>query len=281
MKAMTLVYRDDSEEAERLALELGNYLETSKNVSTQKFSSTELTEGCFSSLDLVPDVVLVLGGDGTYLAASRALENLDIPLVGVNLGSLGFLTENKSDEVYALVDKIFEGTLKTCERALMEVKLFQKGSQVEVKKALNDVVIERGSRSQLVRIKVFCDNQLVSEVKCDGLIVSSPTGSTAYNLAAGGPILVPGTAAFSITPVAPHSLTNRPIVVSDSTEIRLQLATGNQKAQLTIDGQSIQDIDPLVELRIKKSDKNLLVLKDPYYNYFDLLREKLKFGERP
>ncbi len=280
MKSLAIVYRNDSDQALKLSNELSTYLKNHKDISIHSFSSTDLTDGCFSALKPSPEVVLVLGGDGTYLAASRALENLDIPLVGVNLGSLGFLTENKIDEVYTVVDRILDGKLDKCERALMDVEIYKGGTLDETKKSLNDVVIERGARSQLVRIKVFCANQLVSDLKADGLIISSPTGSTAYNLAAGGPILFPETQAFSITPVAPHSLTSRPIVVPDSHEIRLQLSSGDQIAQLTIDGQRITDIDSNHELRIKKSEKSLLVLKDPYHNYFDLLREKLKFGER-
>jgi NAD+ kinase len=147
-------------------------------------------------------------------------------------------------------------------------------------KFLNDLVIERGARAQLVRIKIFSQNHLLSDLKADGLIVSTATGSTAYNLAAGGPILFPETKAFIITPVAPHSLTSRPIVLPDDHVIRLQLAKGDQSAQLTIDGIRIQDVDPTFEITLKKSADQLLVLKDPFHNYFDLLKEKLKFGER-
>lgn len=280
MKSLAIVYRNDSDEALKLSNEVKAYLRHQPGFTVHSFSSRELTDGCFSELKPVPEVVLVLGGDGTYLSASRALENLSIPLVGVNLGSLGFLTENKSSDVYTLIDRILEGKLKTSSRTLMTVDIFKNGKSFEKKKALNDIVIERGARSQLLRIKVFCGNQLVSDLKADGLIVSSATGSTAYNLAAGGPILFPETPAFSITPVAPHSLTSRPIVVPDSLDLRLQLFPGEQVAQLTIDGIRVTDIDPEFEIKIKKSEQGLLVLKDPYYNYFDLLREKLKFGER-
>lgn len=280
LNSIAIVYRTDSEDALNLSEELVTHLKN-KGVSTvHSFASQELTEGCFSKLNPSPENVLVLGGDGTYLSASRALVDLDIPLVGVNLGSLGFLTENKSDEIYSLVDKVLQEKLETCERTLMDVSIHSKGQHIKSFKCLNDVVVERGSRAQLVRIKVFSQNHLVSDLKADGLIVSTATGSTAYSLAAGGPILFPETPAFIVTPVAPHSLTSRPIVLPDNHEIRLQLAKGNQSAQLTVDGQSIQDIDSSFEIILKKSDKHLLVLKDPFHNYFDLLREKLKFGER-
>jgi len=280
IQSLALVYRNDSEDALSLSEELVTYLKN-KGVSTvHSFASTELTEGCFSKLAPVPETVIVLGGDGTYLSATRALVNLNIPLVGVNLGSLGFLTENKSDEVYSLIDKVLGGQLQENERSLMDVMICSKGKKVKTLKCLNDVVIERGARSQLVRIKIFSQNHLLSDLKADGLIVSTATGSTAYSLAAGGPIIFPDTKAFTVTPVAPHSLTSRPIVLPDHHEIRLQLAKGDQSAQLTVDGISIQDIDPGFEIILKKSEENLLVLKDPFHNYFDLLREKLKFGER-
>jgi len=278
--SIALVYRNDSEDALTLSEELVAYIKNKGVGTVHSFDSTELTEGCFSELSPTPQTVLVLGGDGTYLSATRALVNLNIPLVGVNLGSLGFLTENKSDEVYSLIDKVLGAQLQECERSLMDVLICSKGQQIKSLKCLNDVVVERGARSQLVRIKIFSQNHLVSDLKADGLIVSTATGSTAYNLAAGGPIIFPETKAFTVTPVAPHSLTSRPMVLPDDHEIRLQLAKGKQSAQLTVDGISIQDIDPSFEIILKKSEDNLLVLKDPFHNYFDLLREKLKFGER-
>lgn len=279
-KSLALVYRNDSDDALSLSQELVTYLKNKGVETVHSFASTELTEGCFSELAEPPETVIVLGGDGTYLSATRALVNLNIPLVGVNLGSLGFLTENKSDEVYSLIDKVLNKQLQENERSLMDVLVCSKGKQVKSLKCLNDVVIERGARSQLVRIKIFSQNHLISDLKADGLIVSTATGSTAYNLAAGGPIVFPETKAFTVTPVAPHSLTSRPIVLPDDHEIRLQLAKGNQFAQLTVDGISVQEIDPSFEIILKKSKENLLILKDPFHNYFDLLREKLKFGER-
>lgn len=280
MKSIALVYRKASPEALTLSEELSTYLKNKGVESVHSFSSTELTEGCFSKLSPQPETVLVLGGDGTYLSASRALVNLSIPLVGVNLGSLGFLTDNKSDEVYSLIDKVLQKQLKVCNRTLLEATIYSKGKLIKGYKCLNDVVVERGARAQLVRIKIFSQNNLISDLKADGLIISTATGSTAYNLAAGGPIVFPETNAVVITPVSPHSLTSRPIVLPDNHEIRLQLAKGDQNAQLTIDGQSIQDIDPSFEIILRKSTDTLLVLKDPFHNYFDLLREKLKFGER-
>ena len=280
MKTAALVHRSDSDIAKSLCSEVKNYLLSKGLTKIHTFSSYELSPGCFSKLTPLPEAVFVLGGDGTYLSASRALVNLDIPLLGVNLGSLGFLTEHKSKDVYKIIDKVLDGELKTYTRDLLEVTLSENGKLVSTFKVLNDLVVERGARPQLVRINMYSGNMLISDLKADGLIVSTATGSTAYNLAAGGPIIYPETKAIAITPVAPHSLTSRPIVLPDDHIIKLQLASGDQKANFTLDGILIQEISDKHEIVVTKSKETLKVLKDPNHNYFDLLREKLKFGER-
>ena len=278
--AFSLVYRSDTPKAEKLSKEVSTYLKDNGVKTVHSFSSIELTEGCFSRLDPLPNVVMVLGGDGTYLSASRALVNLDIPLVGVNLGSLGFLTEHKSTEVFKIIDKVLKNELQTCLRDLLKVELYDGENLISSHKVLNDLSVERGARPQLVRLNIFSNDQLVYDLKADGLVVSTPTGSTAYNLAAGGPIIFPEANVLSITPVAPHSLTSRPLVVPDSHTICIELAEGDQSASFTLDGILIQEITPNHKLFITKSEHNIKVLKDPSHNYFSLLREKLKFGER-
>lgn len=278
--AFSLVYRSDTPKAQSLSSEVTEYLKKKGVKTIHSFSSRELSEGCFSKLSPLPSVVMVLGGDGTYLSASRALVNLDIPLVGVNLGSLGFLTEHKSSEVFTILDKVLEGKLKTCHRDLLKVDLYDGSKLLSTHKVLNDLSVERAARPQLVRLNIFSNDQLVYDLKADGLVISTPTGSTAYNLAAGGPIIYPEANVLSITPVAPHSLTSRPIVLPDHHTICLELAEGDQSASFTLDGILIQEIKPNHKLIITKSEHNIKVLKDPTHNYFSLLREKLKFGER-
>lgn len=280
IKTTALVYRSDSETAQTLCSNVKDYLLKKGLTHIHSFSSHELSPGCFSKLTPLPETVFVLGGDGTYLSASRALVNLNIPLLGVNLGSLGFLTEHKSNDVYKIIDKVLESELKIYNRDLLEVTLSYEGKPISTFKVLNDLVVERGARPQLVRINMYSGDMLISDLKADGLIVSTATGSTAYNLAAGGPIIYPETKAIAITPVAPHSLTSRPIILPDHHIIKLKLATGDQKANFTLDGILIQEISDKHEIVITKSKETLKVLKDPHHNYFDLLREKLKFGER-
>jgi NAD+ kinase len=280
MDACSLVYRSDTPKAKSLSEEVSAYLKEKGVNTVHSFSSMELSEGCFSKLDPLPNVVMVLGGDGTYLSASRALVNLDIPLVGVNLGSLGFLTEHKSSDVFKILDKILKKELKKFHRDLLQVELFEGDKLVSSHKVLNDLCVERGARPQLVRLNIFSNDQLVYDLKADGLVVSTPTGSTAYNLAAGGPIIYPEANVLAVTPVAPHSLTSRPLVLPDHHRICLELAEGDQRASFTLDGILIQEINSSHKLVITKSKYNIKVLKDPEHNYFSLLREKLKFGER-
>jgi len=278
--SFALVYRSDTPEAKKLSDKVKNYLEEKGVKTVYTFSSTELSEGCFSKLKPLPRAVMVLGGDGTYLSASRALVNLDIPLVGVNLGSLGFLTEHKSSEVFEILDKVLKEKLDTCYRNLLKVDLYEGDKLISTHKVLNDLSVERAARPQLVRLNLYSNNQLIYDLKADGLVISTPTGSTAYNLAAGGPIIFPEANVLSVTPVSPHSLTSRPIVLPDDHKICIQLADGDQSASFTLDGILIQEITPKHKLMVTNSESNIKVLKDPAHNYFSLLREKLKFGER-
>ena len=280
INTFSLVYRSDTPKAQSLSSEVAKYLKAKGVKTVHSFSSVKLSEECFSKLSPLPSIVMVLGGDGTYLSASRALVNLNIPLIGLNLGSLGFLTEHKSSDVFKILDKILKNELKTCHRDLLKVDLFDENKLISSHKVLNDLCVERGARPQLVRLNILSNDQLVYDLKADGLVVSTPTGSTAYNLAAGGPIIYPEAKVLSVTPVAPHSLTSRPLVLPDDHTISLKLAEKDQSASFTLDGILIQEIKPNHKLIITKSEYSLKVLKDPTHNYFSLLREKLKFGER-
>lgn len=231
-------------------------------------------------------LVVVLGGDGTYLRAVRILEGRSIPILGVHLGSLGFLTPIRTDDLFAAIQSVLEGKMQLLPRSMLSVKLLRGGKKVVCTcMSLNDVVIERGPFSQLINTAIFHNKKLVSEVKADGLIVSTPTGSTAYNLAAGGPIVHPDTPALVVTSVAPHSLTSRPLIFPDQMELSFRLASksvlhNRHAAHLVVDGVKIEDIYPEDEIVIKKSAIKHLMIREPDHNYFQLLREKLKFGDR-
>ncbi len=280
IKSIALVFRSDTQKAKNLCDEVKSYLEDKGLTDIYAFSSTELSEGCFSKLNPLPEVVVVLGGDGTYLSASRALVNLDIPLVGVNLGSLGFLTEHKSKDVFKTLDKVLKNELKVFHRDLLKVQLYKGDTLISTHKVLNDLCVERGARPQLVRLNVYSNDQLIYDIKADGVVISSSTGSTAYNLAAGGPIIYPEAKVLAVTPVAPHSLTSRPLVLPDNHIISLKLFKDVKNASVTLDGIHIQEISSEHKLVVTKSNHSIKVLKDPTHNYFSLLREKLKFGDR-
>ncbi len=230
------------------------------------------------------NLVIVLGGDGTYLRAIRLLEGKAIPILGVNLGSLGFLTPTRADELFTMVEQTLENKMELQPRSMIQVQLFRKGKKKLELLALNDLVIERGSMSQLINLSIECEGQRVSEVKADGLIISSPTGSTAYNLSAGGPILHPEVKALVVTSIAPHSLTSRPLIFPDHCQLSFKLVDKlqpkTQAAHFVVDGVHVDQLSLDDQLVVKRSPLDHLMVRDPSQTYFHLLREKLKFGDR-
>jgi NAD+ kinase len=225
-------------------------------------------------------LVVVLGGDGTYLRAVRLLNGRKIPIIGFNMGNLGFLTVFGADDALNILEKTLHGRMVLSPRRMIETKVYRKGKLKEEAHALNDVVIERGSFSQLINLAIFSDKSLVSEVKADGLIIATPTGSTAYNLAAGGPLLDPDVRGLLVTPVAAHSLTNRPLIFPDDRKLSFRLQGKDLKAHLVIDGQKLMEITPQDEVLTQKSPYDHWVVRTPGFNPFHLLREKMKFGSR-
>ena len=225
------------------------------------------------------DFVIVLGGDGTLLAAARAVAKACIPILGVNLGTLGFLTEVPLEQLYSTLTAIYEGHCERESRSMVHCEVMRANACVARYDALNDVVVGKSTIARLNHCDVYVDSLFVASYKADSLIVSSPTGSTAYSLAAGGPILMPSVAAFVITPVSAHALTHRPLVVRDTAEIVIVVKTGEEEAYLSIDGQvgmPMYDGDRIV---CRKSEYcvQLLRLKK---TFFDVLRTKLKWGQR-
>lgn len=281
IQKVVIVFRPDSDRAKRLAIEVAKWLE---DRDIQVFSHPQQKIGVRKaypkmSAKTKADLAVALGGDGTYLEAVRLLDGKKIPIVGVNLGSLGFLTEIRVEELYSILQATLESKMEMRPRTMLELSILSRNKKISETKALNDVVLERGSYSQLIPLSIFADNKLVSSMKADGVIVASPTGSTAYNLAAGGPILHPEVNALVVTSICPHSLTSRPLLFSDQVELCLQINDG-QKAQLTVDGQKFAVITAKEKVMIRKAKCSHFILQKPDHNYFALLREKLKFGER-
>jgi NAD+ kinase len=224
-----------------------------------------------------PDFVVVLGGDGTLLSAARAVATADIPILGVNLGSLGFLTEVPLHELYPTLDAVHENRCAVELRGMLHTQLVRNGECVASYEALNDAVVNKSAIARLVNIDLFIDQVFVSNYRADGLIVATPTGSTGYSLAAGGPILMPSVDAFVISPVSPHSLTHRPVVVRDSAEVEVVVTGAQEEIFLSIDGQvgmPLFDGDRVV-CRKSQHKVKLLRLKK---TFFELLRNKLKWG---
>src|SRR5579862_2646653 len=217
--------------------------------------------------------VVVLGGDGTLLAAARAVAKACIPILGVNLGSLGFLTEVPLDQLYSTLSAIDRGECQTESRSMVHCEVLRASTCVAKYDALNDVVVGKSTIARLNHCDVYVDQVFVSSYKADSLIVSSPTGSTAYSLAAGGPILMPSVAAFVITPVSAHALTHRPLVVRETSEIEIVVKTGEEEAYLSIDGQVGMPMYDGDRILCRKSDYCVQLLR-LQKTFFDVLRTK-------
>jgi NAD+ kinase len=230
------------------------------------------------------DLVVVLGGDGTLLAmaARIAQAKRDIPILGVNFGSLGFLTEIRIDELLPSLERVFDGSATFDERAMLDADAYRKGQQVDSRVVLNDVVFTKAALSRMIELSVSVDGGFVTRVKADGLIIASATGSTAYNLAAGGPIVHPMVNALVLTPIAPHTLTNRPIVIPGGADIEVQAHSSGSPDDIfvTYDGQSGYPLHEGDVVKVRMSAQALRLVKAPARSYFELLREKLKWGER-
>jgi NAD+ kinase len=226
-----------------------------------------------------PALALVLGGDGTLLSAARAVSGAGTLILGVNLGTLGFLTELALSDLYPALEAIEKGKYVVDTRSMVSCSLVRKGSVLLTHEAMNDVVVSKSAIARLNHFELYVDAEFVSSYKADGLIIATPTGSTAYSLGAGGPILKPDVDAFVITPVSPHGLTHRPVVVRDTVEIEIRVKTGEEEAYLSLDGQvgmPVRDGD-IVHCEKAKHPARLLRFQK---TFFEVLSTKLKWGDR-
>jgi len=243
-------------------------------------------DGTMSREDLphAVDLVVVLGGDGTLLAmADRiVLAGRDIPILGVNFGSLGFLTEIRIDELLPSLEAVVNGTATYDERRMLTATAVRRDRPDDTRVVLNDVVFTKGALSRMIELSVSVSGRFVTSVKADGLIVASATGSTAYNLAAGGPIVHPSVDALLLTPIAPHTLTHRPVVIPGHAlvEVRAESPDGPEDVFVTYDGQHGYAVSPGDVVRVSRAERMLRLVRTPSREYFELLREKLKWGER-
>lgn len=220
------------------------------------------------------DLIIVLGGDGTLLSIAHHAARARVPVMGVNLGRLGFLTEIPLDEVVQTVEAVLSGEPKVMSlRWLLEARTPQ-----ETNYCLNDIVVARGTLSRMIELVISVDGKDIAILKSDGLIISTPTGSTAYSLAAGGPIIHPNIPAMMITPICPHKLTFRPILVPETSAITIKLLTRGEKVYLTFDGQRGRELLPDDVVEVKKSLLELQLINSPLRNYYDLVKEKLNWA---
>ena len=226
----------------------------------------------------IVDMMLVLGGDGTMIATARMLGDREVPVLGVNYGGLGYLAEFRIEELYLALESILAESYVVQKRVMLAVELWRGAERVTRSRVLNDVVINKSALARIIEIETYLNQQFVNSFRADGLIVSTPTGSTAYNLSAGGPVIYPSMNAVVITPICPFTLSNRPIVVPDESLIELRLRTQNEDVALTLDGQvgfSLQSEDRVV---IQKSETAFNLVQPMNRNYFEVLRDKLRWG---
>ena len=226
------------------------------------------------------EMIIVLGGDGTLLSVARQVWNKNIPILGVNLGGLGFLTEITLDELYPVLEKVLRNDFEINEREVLNAGVIRNGKRIVEFIVLNDAVINKGALARIIDLETTINGEYLSTFRSDGLIISTPTGSTAYNLSAGGPIVYPSLHTIIITPICPHTLTIRPIIIPDDVKIRALLKSRDEEVTLTLDGQQGFTLEFEDVVEVGKAEGRILLIKSPYRQYFELLRKKLKWGER-
>ncbi len=232
--------------------------------------------------DQVPDgcqLIIVLGGDGTLLSAARAVGSREIPLFAVNLGSLGFLTAITVKDLYAELERTLAGEFKVSQRRMLSVTVKRGDTIVASYKALNDVVVTKTSIARMIEVEVFVNTHSMCSYRADGLILATPTGSTAYSLAANGPIVFPTVEAVLITPICPHTLTNRPVLVPSDVVITVVNRAVNSSAFLTVDGQVGEPLDEGDRIECRSATHFVYLVRPPHKSFFDVLRQKLKWGD--
>jgi NAD+ kinase len=226
------------------------------------------------------DLLIVLGGDGTLLSAARLAADREVPILAVNLGGMGFLTTVPHDEIYEILEEIFSCKHRVSERVLLEARIVRDGAVVRRQIALNDAVLNKAALARIMDVTLHVDSEYVTTYKADGLILSTPTGSTAYSLAAGGPIVYPTVESFVVTPICPHTLTNRPLVIPDTAKIEIDFQSEDDSVFLTLDGQIGIELARGDHIVVRKAPEKLRLVRPAKKTYFQILRNKLKWGER-
>jgi NAD+ kinase len=253
-----------------------------KKVLLDERTASDLGMAGVAAKDLpsLVDMIIVLGGDGTLLSAARLVADSkkNVPIFGVNLGSLGFMAEVSLDELYANLEKALAGKLQAEERMMLTAGIIRRGNKVSEYNVLNDAVISKGAIARMVSLEVSVGDDYLTSIRADGLILATPTGSTAYSLSAGGPIIHPALQCFVVTPICPHTLSNRPIAIPDSSIVRVKLVSRSEGVSLSLDGQVVSPLRLNDIVEVKKAKSRVRLIKHPSKNYYEILRTKLKWG---
>jgi NAD+ kinase len=243
-------------------------------------ASLGLTGLAARKLPSLVDMIIVLGGDGTLLSAARLVADSrkNVPIFGVNLGGLGFMAEVSLEELYGNLEKALAGKLRADERMMLTARVIRKGKTIEEHTVLNDAVVSKGTFARMVSLEVSVGDDHLTAIRADGLILATPTGSTAYSLSAGGPIIHPALHCFVVTPICPHTLSNRPIVIPDRSVVRVKLLSRSEGASLSFDGQVVTELRQNDIVEVKRAKYRVRLIKHPTKNYYEILRTKLKWG---
>lgn len=278
MNKIGIIVKADAN-ANKKADELEKWLQ-SNNIEVIRQESTPPNRAALGQTGPPPDLscVFVLGGDGTFLAAVRWVGDMEIPLVGVKFGAVGFLAETTEENLFHVAEKILKSEFVIEQRMRLLIKVVRKNNDVISETVLNDVVINKGALARLAYIKTYVDDTFLTTYNADGLIVSTPTGSTAYSLSAGGPIVHPAVRGIILTPICPFTLTNRPLIIPDSASIKIMLEEKSSDIMLTFDGQSGLEINETDTIFIQRGSHPVNLITFPDQQYFDVLKTKLRWS---
>lgn len=282
MQHVAIIYKRSRPDAKTLANKLTTWFERQQIevFCAQNIDDSNLACN-YEKIDIpeTVEIAIVLGGDGTLLSVARFLENRSTPIVGVNLGGLGFLTEISKETCYRELQTIVEGKYEIEERMRLQVSTQRDGKEIFRQSVLNDVVINKGAIARIVDVKISIDDRYLTHYRADGLIVATPTGSTAYNLSAGGPIVYPTSHCTVLTPICPFTLTNRPIILPSEVVIQVELGERIKDVTVTCDGQVACELASSDKIFISAAPNPLSLIKTATIDYFEILRTKLKWGQ--